>query len=147
VMSAPSKPGNNKPQLIALPQPEDGNLMMDETGQMATPQYNTQPTNSAPVRAQPLPPADRFWVQLGVANNRQKLLGDWNKAAAKASGGLGGFAPYLQPDILKAQAVLRLVIGGYADSSTAQALIARLKANGVPVYLTRNALPADPLFP
>jgi Flp pilus assembly protein TadD len=148
VISPKTKPQSGKPQLIALPQPDDNNgLVLDANGQTATPAISSPMVSGSPVRAQPLPPADRFWVQLGVANNRQKLLGDWNRAAAKSSGGLGGFAPYLQPDILKAQAVMRLVVGGYADASTAQALMSRLKSSGVPVYLTRNALPADPLFP
>jgi Flp pilus assembly protein TadD len=151
IISSKTKVQSGKPQLIALPQPDDnGGLVLDANGQMATPNYSNQsatPVSGSPVRAQPLPPADRFWVQLGVASNRQKLLGDWNRAAAKSSGGLGGFAPYLQPDIVKAQSVMRLVVGGYADASTAQALMLRLKSSGVPVYLTRNALPADPLFP
>ncbi len=137
-----------RPQMIAMPQADTG-LVMDTSGQMASqsPPAAVAPAAAPIVRAQPLPAADRFWVQLGVAPTRQRLLQDWNRAAAKSGSGLNGMVPYLQPDIVKAQVVLRLVIGGYMDASTAQALSARLKASDVPVYLTRNALPADPLFP
>lgn len=139
----PSKPAKQgRPQIVAMPQAE---------GEAAPAPVADQPVQpvaaSASARAVPLPAADRFWVQLAASPNRAKILQDWNKAAQNSNGGLSGYAPYLQSDMINYQPILRLVVGGFFDASTAQAMIGRLKTLGVAAIIKRNALPADPLFP
>ncbi len=140
VPEKPVRPG--KPQVVAMPQPE-GDMPSVSMGDQTV-----QPVSAtAPVRATPLSAADRFWVQLAASSNRAKILQDWNRAAQNSNGGLSGYAPYLQSDMINYQPILRLVVGGFFDASTAQAMIGRLKTLGVAAIMKRNALPADPLFP
>jgi Flp pilus assembly protein TadD len=135
-----------KPVMIALPQPDGSEPSVSQGAETVQPvQAAAQVTG--PVRGAPLPAADRFWVQLAASPNRTRLLQDWNKAAQNANGGLSGYAPYLQSDMINYQPILRLVVGGFFDASTAQAMIGRLKTLGVAAIMKRNALPADPLFP
>jgi Flp pilus assembly protein TadD len=131
-----------KPQMVAMPQAEgtEPDVML---GDQAQPSAAT----AAVVRAAPLPAADRFWVQLAASPNRTKLLQEWTKAAAKSNGGLNGYAPYLVADMIEYKPILRLVVGGFFDGSTAMAMVGRLKGLGIVSILKRVALPADPLFP
>jgi Flp pilus assembly protein TadD len=134
-----------KPQMVAMPQADgtEPDVMLGDQTIAGAGVANT----AVAVRAAPLPPADRFWVQLAASPNRAKLLQEWNKAAARSNGGLNSYAPYLVADMIEYKPVLRLVVGGFFDGSTAQALISRLKGLGVVSIMRRNALPADPLFP
>jgi Flp pilus assembly protein TadD len=139
-------PRPGKPVMVAMPQP-DGTEPSVSMGAETTQPMQTVSQATGPVRGAPLPAADRFWVQLAASPNRTRLLQDWNKAAQNSNGGLSGYAPYLQSDMINYQPVLRLVVGGFFDASTAQAMIGRLKTLGVAAIMKRNALPADPLFP
>jgi Flp pilus assembly protein TadD len=143
----PAKPlAAPKPQMVAMPQPDiltAPDVSLGDQTISATPPIGT----ATPVHAAPLPPGDRFWVQLAASTNRAKLLQEWNRSAAKANGGLNSYAPYVVADMIDYKPILRLVVGGFFDGSTAQAMVGRLKSLGVVSILKRNALPADPLFP
>jgi Flp pilus assembly protein TadD len=131
------------PKLVPLPQVNDDGSPAVETPAAAA----ATGAAGAAVRAVPLPPGDRHWAQLAVLVSRKDLTRSWDELMAKANGALDGMTPYLQPTMIGGRQVVRLVVGGYSDASTARALIARLKANGVNALLNRNAAPADPLFP
>ncbi len=139
--SPPAKVG--KPQMIAMPKddsaPEEGTDAADTSA--AT-------TSAAPLaRAIPMPAGDRAWVQLGLSPSRTILEKQWKLYVSRAQGGLNGLAPYVQPITAEGKNQLRLLVGGYADVSTASALGKRLKALKITNYVNRNTLPADPLYP
>jgi Flp pilus assembly protein TadD len=138
---------SSRPLVIAMPQPDVTEPSVSLGAETTQPPVQPAAAASTSVRAAPLAAADRFWVQLAASPNRAKILQDWNKTAQNSNGGLAGYAPYLQSDMINFQPMLRLVVGGFFDASTAQAMIGRLKTLGVPAIMKRNALPADPLFP
>ncbi len=133
-----------KPQVVAMPATDENT---PPTAADAPVQPVSAVATAAPARAAPLAAADRFWVQLAASPNRAQILQNWNKAAQNSNGGLNGYAPYMQSDMINFKPILRLVVGGFFDAGTAQSMIGRLKTLGVPAILKRNALPADPLFP
>ncbi len=147
----PHKPG--KPQMITLPvDPADTTsaalsnpIESSATGAMSS--AGASAGASAIVRASPVAAGDHVWVQLGSSPLRSKLEQQWQWAFLHAQGGLSGLAPYIQPYVLNGKTVLRLVVGGYADGSTAVALIKRLRALKIPGFVNKNLLGADPLYP
>jgi Flp pilus assembly protein TadD len=138
----PAKPG--KPQMVAMPQ---------EAADTAETASDSATAAVAPAAASPMMRAtsmgagDRIWVQLGLSPSRATLEKQWNTLVARASGGLNGLAPYVQPIVADGKSQLRLLVGGYADGSTATALGKRLRAMKIVNFINRNALPADPLYP
>ncbi len=141
----PTKPGKpivpGRPQMVALPQ-DDVNA-----SNVVVP-ADTAATTSAPIqRATPMSAGDRVWVQLGLSPSRDALEKQWKLMVARAGGGLNGLSPYVQPIQAEGKMQLRLLVGGYADGSTAKALSARLKGMKIANYVNRNMLPADPLYP
>ena len=91
--------------------------------------------------------AEHVWVQLGLSPSRAKLEQQWQFAFQHAQGGLSGLAPYVQPAVVNGKPMLRLLVGGYADASTAAALIKRLHTLKIPGFINKNPLGADPLYP
>jgi Flp pilus assembly protein TadD len=136
----PAKPG--KPQMVAMPKDESDTSDSD-TDATATPPQATTPM----VRASSMGAGDRVWVQLGLSPSRAALEKQWTAIVARAGGGLSGMAPYVQPIVAEGKSQLRLLVGGYADGSTATALGKRLRAMKIVNFINRNALPADPLYP
>jgi Flp pilus assembly protein TadD len=134
-------PSRIVPKRVALPQPAQEALPPNPvTADMA---------GAAPVtaRAVPLPPADRTWVQLAAGPSRPALEQHWRALQGRAGAALDSLPPYVQPAQVNGRPVLRLVVGGYSDPSTAQALLGRLKGAGVPGLIQRTPFAADPLFP
>ncbi len=142
---APTKPGKptvpGRPQMVALPQDEQN------TDAMPAPADSTAMANTPMQRASPMGAGDRAWVQLGLSPSRDVLEKQWKQLLARAGGGLNGLSPYVQPIQAEGKTQLRLLVGGYADASTAKALAARLKGMKIANYVNRNMLPADPLYP
>jgi Flp pilus assembly protein TadD len=131
-----TKPG--RPKMVALPASED-NIGTAETSAEPT------PAASRSASASPLPAADRIWVQLAISDKRAKLEKHWADASTRAD--LASLAPYVQTTALNGRPALRLIVGGYADQSTALALAKRLRASGIASFVNRNGLAADPLYP
>jgi Flp pilus assembly protein TadD len=141
----PTKPGKpsvpGRPQMVALPQDEQNASDMPMSAESNT-------VTSAPMqRASPMSMGDRVWVQLGLSPSRDVLEKQWKQLVTRADGGLNGLSPYVQPIQAEGKTQLRLLVGGYADGSTAKALAARLRAMKIANYVNRNTLPADPLYP
>jgi SPOR domain len=139
------------PKLISLPQPDDAAAL---PGQPAQPAQVAMAPVAGPVaapspvqRGVPMPAGDRVWVQLGLDANRPQIERLWTRITQQSRGGLDGVVPYVQPVLFNNKPVLRLVVGGYADPSTAQALLARLKQAGLSGLVQRSNQAADPLFP
>jgi Flp pilus assembly protein TadD len=141
----PTKPGKpavpGRPQMVAMPQ--------DETTQSDMPVSSDSPamTGNMIQRATPIGAGDRTWVQLGLSPSREVLAKQWTQLVARADGGLNGLSPYVQPIMAEGITQLRLLVGGYADGSTAKVLSTRLKGMKITNYVNRNTLPADPLYP
>jgi Flp pilus assembly protein TadD len=140
--AAPTKPTKapppGKPQMVSMPQ--------DATTQDDVP-VSADSGSTPAQRATPLGAGDRVWVQLGLSPSRAILEKQWKIMVERAAGGLNGLAPYVQPIMAQGQTQLRLLVGGYADGSTAKSLSLRLKGLKITNYVNRNALPADPLYP
>jgi Flp pilus assembly protein TadD len=134
-------PPAGKPQMISMPQDETTGDEMPMTADAGP--SSSQQTQ----RATPLGAGDRVWVQLGLSPSRGILEKQWKYMVARAAGGLNGLAPYVQPIMAQGKTQLRLLVGGYADGSTAKSLSARLKGLKITNYVNRNDLPADPLYP
>jgi Flp pilus assembly protein TadD len=142
---APTKTSKNvapaKPLMKAMPQDETTeNDMLGSADSSAN-------TGAMMQRATPMGAGDRAWVQLGLSPSRDVLAKQWKQLLSRADGGLNGLAPYVQPIMAEGKSQLRLLVGGYADGSTAKALSTRLKSMKIVNYVNRNAMPADPLYP
>jgi Flp pilus assembly protein TadD len=134
-----------KPQMIAMPRDESApdDAAVADTGSAAP----TQMAGTQMARATPMGAGDRVWVQLGLSPSRGTLEKQWKLYVARAAGGLNGLAPYVQPVLAEGKSQMRLLVGGYADTSTARALSIRLRGMNIVNFVNRNALPADPLYP
>lgn len=83
--------------------------------------------------------AERVWVQLSSQPQRDLLASDWRQVRRETAALLGAFRPFVQ----RSGANHRLLVGPFASSRDAEALIRQLKARRVGAVVNRTPAGAD----